>query len=280
MRNLLPFLFSVGVLLLLDPNTLFAQQINTNGGFEDATLGAHDVTGWSLMGGSLATFEITDVEVEEGRYSLRVDIATLGSNAWDIQAVNEPFTVVPGTNYTYSVWAKADVEGPVVNFTVGSPTYAEWGRKGQAMTTDWQQVTVQFTAPAGATAGRAPIHFSESANAQYLPFAIYVDDLQIVAVTTGVESVGATPLRFELSQNYPNPFNPTTTIEFSLPARSNVHLVLVDMLGRIVREIATGEYAAGTHRVTLDASGLASGVYFYKLQANSFIDVKKLILMK
>jgi hypothetical protein len=282
MRNLLLFLFSVGVLLLLDPNTFFAQQINTNGGFEDATLGAQDVTGWSLMGGSLATFEITDSEVEEGRYSLRVDIASMGSNVWDIQAINEPFDVVPGTVYTYSIWAKADFEGPVVNFTVGSPTYTEWGRQGQvAMTGDWQQVTFQFTAPADATTGRAPIHFGESANAQYLPFAVYLDDLRIVAgTTTGVESVRATPLKFELGQNYPNPFNPTTTIEFSLPQRSDVHLVLANVLGQAVREIATGEYAAGTHRVTLDASGLASGVYFYKLQANRFIDVKKLILMK
>jgi hypothetical protein len=282
MKNLLRFLFSVGVLLLLDPNTLFAQSINTNGGFEDATVGAHDVTGWSLMGGSLATFTITDAEFEEGKYSLKVDIVSLGSNPWDIQAVNEPFTVVPDSVYTYSIWAKADFEGPVVNFTVGSPTYTEWGRKGGVvMTGDWQQVTFQFTAPAGATTGRAPIHLGESANAQYLPFAVYVDDLRIVAgTTTGIESQGATPLKFELAQNYPNPFNPTTTIEFSLPARSDVHLVLVNVLGQTVREIATGEYAAGTHKVTLDASGLASGVYFYELHANSFLDVKKLIVMK
>jgi hypothetical protein len=282
MKNLLCFLFSVGVLLLLDPNTLFAQSINTNGGFEDATLGAHDVTGWSLMAGSLATFTITDAEVEEGKYSLQVDIVTLGTNPWDIQAVNEPFPVVPDSVYTFSIWAKADFEGPIVNFTVGSPTYTEWNRQGQvALTGDWQQVTFQFTAPADATTGRAPIHFGESANAQYLPFAVYLDDLRIVAgTTTGVESVRATPLKFELGQNYPNPFNPTTTIEFSLPQRSDVHLVLANVLGQAVREIATGEYAAGTHRVTLDASGLASGVYFYKLQANRFIDVKKLILMK
>jgi hypothetical protein len=286
MKNLVCFLFSVGFFLLLDPNTLFAQSINPNGGFEDATLGEKqgtDVTGWSLYadGGSVATFEINDDEIEEGLQSLRVDVGSLGSNAWDIQVVNEPFTVVPGAEYTYSVWAMADVEGPIVNFTVGSPSYAEWGRQGQvAMTTSWQQVTFQFTAPADATTGRAPIHLGETANAQYLPFAVYLDDLQIVAVTTGVESVGATPLKFDLGQNYPNPFNPTTTIEFSLPARSDVHLVLANVLGQAVREIATGEYAAGTHRVTLNASGLASGVYFYKLQASSFLDVKKLILMK
>jgi hypothetical protein len=77
-----------------------------------------------------------------------------------------------------------------------------------------------------------------------------------------------------------NPFNPTTTIEFSLPARSNVHLVLVDVLGQAVREIEKGDCPAGTHKATLDASGLATGVYLHKPQANSFIDVKKLILMK
>jgi hypothetical protein len=286
MKKLSRFLLCVGVLLLLGRNTLFAQSINTNGGFEDATPGSKqngEVTGWTFLtdGGSVATFEISDAEFVEGQYSLRVDVGSLGTNPWDIQVVNEPFTVVPGAEYTYSVWAMADVDGPLVNFTVGSPTYAEWGRANQVvMTTIWQQVTFQFTAPADATTGRAPIHLGETANALYMPFAVYLDDLRIVEGTTGVESAGTTPLRFELGQNYPNPFNPTTTIEFSVPVRSDVHLVLASVLGQVVREIATGEYAAGAHRVTLDASGLASGVYFYKLQANSFVDVKKLILMK
>jgi hypothetical protein len=88
------------------------------------------------------------------------------------------------------------------------------------------------------------------------------------------------PGSFELVQNYPNPFNPTTTIKFTLPQRSDVRLVLINMLGQVVKEIAKSNYSAGSHQVTLDASRLASGIYFYKLQAGSSTDTKKLVLMK
>jgi hypothetical protein len=85
---------------------------------------------------------------------------------------------------------------------------------------------------------------------------------------------------FALHQNYPNPFNPSTTIKFTLPQRSDIRLVLVNVLGQVLKEIATGNYSAGSHQVTLDASHLASGIYFYELQAGSFSETKKLVLMK
>jgi hypothetical protein len=81
-------------------------------------------------------------------------------------------------------------------------------------------------------------------------------------------------------QNYPNPFNPTTTIGFTLPQRSDVRIVLVNVLGQVVKEITNSNYSAGSHQVTMDASQLASGIYFYKLQAGLFIDTKKLVLLK
>jgi Carbohydrate family 9 binding domain-like/Secretion system C-terminal sorting domain len=98
--------------------------------------------------------------------------------------------------------------------------------------------------------------------------------------TTSVKSSSITPASFKLMQNYPNPFNPTTTIEFSLLSSSDVRLELVNVLGQTVKVIARGNYTAGNHQVTLDASHLASGIYFYKLQAGSFADTKKLLLLK
>ena len=98
---------------------------------------------------------------------------------------------------------------------------------------------------------------------------------------TGVEQYQTTiPLNYELGQNYPNPFNPTTNINFKLPVRSDVRLVLMNMLGQELKVITSGNYEAGTHSVTLDASSLASGVYFYKLQTEKFTNVKKMILIK
>ncbi len=81
-------------------------------------------------------------------------------------------------------------------------------------------------------------------------------------------------------QNYPNPFNPATTIEFSLPRSGNAELTLVDATGRTVARLADGFHEAGTHRVNLDASGLPGGVYFYKLNAGSITETKKLVLAK
>lgn len=88
------------------------------------------------------------------------------------------------------------------------------------------------------------------------------------------------PDKYELYQNYPNPFNPVTTIAFNLPFRNEVSLVLINLLGQVVKEIATGNYDAGLHEIKLDASGLPSGVYFYRLEAGNFIATEKLILMK
>jgi len=93
------------------------------------------------------------------------------------------------------------------------------------------------------------------------------------------------PGKFSLSQNYPNPFNPTTKIDFDLPYDSRVSLVIYDMLGREVRTLVSGEFkTAGFYTVSLNATGLSSGTYFYRLIANSQgkdnIFTKKLTIVK
>ncbi|MFN0157536.1 MAG: VPS10 domain-containing protein [Bacteroidota bacterium] len=90
----------------------------------------------------------------------------------------------------------------------------------------------------------------------------------------------AAPERFALYQNYPNPFNPTSQIRFDLPEAANLSLVVYDILGREVAIIAGGYYDAGYHSADFDATALASGVYFYRLEAGTFVAQKKMILMK
>ncbi|RMG61626.1 MAG: T9SS C-terminal target domain-containing protein, partial [Calditrichaeota bacterium] len=116
---------------------------------------------------------------------------------------------------------------------------------------------------------------------------IFSRDVIIGDVLTGIEpedgglpGVSALPTRFELGQNYPNPFNPTTTIPYALPQASPVRLVLYDALGRQVAVLVDGHQAAGRHQVRLDASQLAAGIYFYRLQAGPFVQMKKLVLIK
>jgi hypothetical protein len=88
------------------------------------------------------------------------------------------------------------------------------------------------------------------------------------------------PTEFSLSQNYPNPFNPTTTISYELPFTSKVMLKVYNLLGKEVATLVNGTKEAGSHTEQFNASHLASGVYFFKLTANQFSSVRKMLMMK
>jgi photosystem II stability/assembly factor-like uncharacterized protein len=90
----------------------------------------------------------------------------------------------------------------------------------------------------------------------------------------------ASPAQVVLMQNYPNPFNPSTTIRYSLPHRTRVTLGVFNILGQQVALLQNGDQDAGFHEVRFDGSGLASGVYFYRIQAGDFVQTKKLALVK
>jgi len=90
----------------------------------------------------------------------------------------------------------------------------------------------------------------------------------------------SSPDNFYLSQNYPNPFNPSTKITYSVASLSNVILKVYDILGREVLTLVNEEKPAGRYEVSFNASSLASGVYFYQIKAGSFVQTKKLMLLK
>ena len=95
-----------------------------------------------------------------------------------------------------------------------------------------------------------------------------------------VPSNGEMPKVFVLAQNYPNPFNPTTTFAFDIPYSSFVILKVYNVLGQEVATVVDETLPAGRYTQTFNAQGLGSGVYFYRLQAGSFSEVKKLMLVK
>ncbi len=88
------------------------------------------------------------------------------------------------------------------------------------------------------------------------------------------------PAALALRQNYPNPFNPTTLLEYDLPARERIRLVVYDILGRVVRVLVNGVKEAGTHTVVFDGNGLASGVYFYRLEGEANTPARSMVLLK
>jgi len=88
------------------------------------------------------------------------------------------------------------------------------------------------------------------------------------------------PDKFSLSQNYPNPFNPVTKIEFTLPKQTAVIIKIFDVLGREIRTLVNDVKPAGYYSVDFNASELSSGVYYYKIEAGNFTDVKKMTIIK
>ncbi|NQT27366.1 T9SS type A sorting domain-containing protein [candidate division KSB1 bacterium] len=87
-------------------------------------------------------------------------------------------------------------------------------------------------------------------------------------------------MSFKLEQNYPNPFNPSTEISYNLPEQSFVTLKVYDVLGREIFTLVNEDKPAGTYRINFDTIGLGSGVYFYQLKAENFMEKKKMILIK
>lgn len=109
----------------------------------------------------------------------------------------------------------------------------------------------------------------------------YVSTLSVSAAgNSEMTSETVAPVQYELDQNFPNPFNPSTNIKFSLAYSSSVKLIIYDMLGRQLEVLVNQHLEAGTHNITFNAGMLSSGIYFYKLEAGSFSEIKKMTLVK
>ena len=100
-------------------------------------------------------------------------------------------------------------------------------------------------------------------------------------ILTAVQNqLNTTPTEFLLSQNYPNPFNPSTTIKYSIPQSSDVVIKVFDILGNAIETLVNEEKPAGTYHIIWYAANLPSGVYFYQLKADEFIQTRKMLLLK
>ena len=102
---------------------------------------------------------------------------------------------------------------------------------------------------------------------------------------TSISESSGLPTHYDLRQNYPNPFNPITTIHYQLPRNSAVKLVVYDLLGKQVRSLINQTVEAGYHQVEWNGRNdngvqVSSGIYIYRFRAESFSQVKKMVLLK
>ena len=95
-----------------------------------------------------------------------------------------------------------------------------------------------------------------------------------------VNVINSKNLSYNLFQNYPNPFNPTTKIKYSIPTKDYIVIKLFDILGNEVITLVNEEKFAGNYEINFNGGNLSSGVYFYRMQAGSFISTKKFVLLK
>jgi hypothetical protein len=97
----------------------------------------------------------------------------------------------------------------------------------------------------------------------------------------GINMLGSSiPSVYKLYNNYPNPFNPTTSIRFDLPENSNVSIFIYDVMGREISKLSEQKFNAGSYLYNVNLMNAASGIYFYRIKANKFTEIRKMVLVK
>ena len=217
-------------------------------------------------------------------------ITQIGSNT-QLYQHNIPLQVNARYRLSFAAYSTGGHGLEVVLQKHGAP-YGNYGlNKHFLLSTVWAQYSVEFTASVTASVSDARLMFwlgpSAVSGDQYWFDHVVLERISATATTPPDEA----PAACALLQNYPNPFNPSTVISSQLPIASDVKLVVYDVVGREVAVLVDEHRAAGQYQDTFSAEGisqrsggggrgLASGVYIYRLTAGSFVQSRRMILMK
>lgn len=238
--------------------------------------------GWSMEGGTwfedtggnwclqayidtssaLPPFPIFDSETSQLNYGDVTEDSSSTLSFWIANRGNADDLVVSGFSYTPSSFSSI--------YVFDQPQYTI--AAGESL-----QVSLTFTPPNDIVYnGRVELNNNSDNDPAH----------RIMLIGTGVEASaiadpnGSLPTAFALEQNYPNPFNPSTRIDFALPQQADVRITVFNTLGQQVDRLVQGRMEAGYHSVPFDAHDLSAGLYFYKLEAGSFVQVRKMMLLK
>ena len=107
-----------------------------------------------------------------------------------------------------------------------------------------------------------------------------IDGIEYGKLITNINHENILPSNYSLSQNYPNPFNPTTTINYSIPKRSQVSIIIYNAIGEEVEELVDDIQSTGNYKVIFNGRNLTSGIYYYQIKAGEYLETKKMLLIK
>jgi len=245
---------------------------------------------WFTINGREATIDLGNPEWYNQALLNQVRLSVSSSVA--LTLINSPFNraVAPGHIATFQVDVRND--GDALDFYGVKLSMSVAGGTGPF---DWEAMEPDSViyADVGETVGvffsiRTPTFHTDTVNTISWTVFSHTDttvtvsnSLDVFMTVTDVEDQDVVlPGSFVLHQNYPNPFNPTTTILFNLSSRTSAQLDIFDITGRTVESRDLGVLSSGDHAIEFDATGLASGVYFYRLTTDSGIQSRKMIFLK
>ena len=303
---------SVGTGTVPDPTEITLAEYIANSEMYEGSLIL--VKGLSLVGGTWPTSPLsssgTTLQVSDGvdTMDLRIDTDTdidgqteptwpqdvvgIGSQFDSSDPYSSGYQIFPRYYTDFTPTAVVPVE--LVSFTASAQdgavllrwsTATEVNNKGfqverKSSTEDWSRIA--FVDGKGTTTNPQIYSYADnsakSGSYSYRLKQVDFDGSYKYSNVAEVSFAGVT--KFELAQNYPNPFNPSTTISFSIPEASNVSLKIFNTLGQEVKTLVSGFKEAGSYKVNFDAKNLTSGLYFYRIEAGTFSQVMKMMLLK
>lgn len=169
-----------------------------------------------------------------------------------------------------------------INYNALDSLIATAGTLQESMYTpeSWAAMAAALTSAQGAMAAEYSISVSAADGLAQAKASLASALEGLVLKPNAIAGAGNGPTSFALNQNYPNPFNPSTVISWQLPVASMVRLAIYDMLGREVALLVREQQTPGSHSLTWNASGLASGTYIYRVTASTFVDSKTMLLVR
>lgn len=274
-----------------DTNTIYSQGVYIPVGTPTANVVLNDAaanfTNWTA-GGTAATWNISTTQSHSAPSSFSESpTGNYPANCDLYMTLTTPVNVSVNPVVTLSFWQRYATEAnfDFCNIEVSKDNGASWQQIAQfsGTNTTWTQQTYDISSYANGTTS-LKVRFRLTSDASQQADGWYVDDVVITTyctgTITGVGGTSGTPASFRLDQNFPNPFNPATTIKYQLAKDTKVKLTVYDVLGKMVATLVNGNKPAGYYEMKFDASNFASGLYFYRIEAGDFNEVKKMILIK